>query len=70
MNKINRMHALLALSLIMVASVFADYVRYDWNSYTGGWGSSYIRSSVWEGDIYFNSGQVVSNHLVRMARAN
>lgn len=68
-DNLKRIH-LAAVALIAAAIVLsagANYVRYVWVPSINNWDSgTTVVSNTWEGDIYFNNGEVVQNNLVRM----
>ena len=60
-----------ALVLCATLVVFAGYTRWDWNTANGGaWFGTWVPSSSYGGEIYFNNGELVSNGLYRCANCN
>ena len=53
----------LALVLCAIVTALAGYTRWDWSSGAGAWYATWVTSSSYGGEIWFNNGQLVYNGL-------
>jgi hypothetical protein len=59
------------LVLCAIMAAFAGYTRWDWNTDNGGaWYATWVPSSYYGGEIYFNNGNLVYNGLFACNNCN